>query len=152
MTTPPTMQFVSSEPSLLTGGPAVEVTLISLDYPTDDVFKSRTVLIRRNTSVIVGRSSKNLSKNMVPAEDNLIIDSPVISRQHATLTCDCTLGPSPAIYLTDTGSMHGTRINGVLLPHDVPCRLNPLDKVQFGVDVVRDNGELLTFAHFENVY
>ena len=77
----------------------------------------------------------------MPAKNNGYIDSPVVSREHATLTAKTTRG-TPHVYITDMQSMHGTHVNGApLVPH-VPRLLLNGDKLQFGVEVNRNDSKI----------
>jgi pSer/pThr/pTyr-binding forkhead associated (FHA) protein len=122
----------------------IEVTLRSVDLL--DELDERTIVIQPSEAIPIGRSSKNTSKRLLPAVDNAYIDSPVISRDHAELTANAPLGV-PTVYITDKGAMHGTHINGVKMDKDSTSRLNDGDTLQFGVDVVRDQGN----AHRERL-
>ncbi|ORY11689.1 hypothetical protein BCR34DRAFT_316310 [Clohesyomyces aquaticus] len=115
--------------------PTIEVTLKSVG--NDDDFPERKLLLGPNTRIPIGRSSKSAHKNLFATVDNLYIDSPVISREHAVLSSDTSLG-IPEVYIKDKGSMHGTTVNQMLLPSDREHKLNNGDTVQFGADVMRD--------------
>jgi hypothetical protein len=88
----------------------------------------------------IGRASKNTTKkDLMPAASNAFIDSPVISRDHAVLSASTQLG-APQVFITDAGSMHGTMVNGERLPPHTPKQLVSGDKLQFGIDVNRNEG------------
>jgi hypothetical protein len=88
----------------------------------------------------IGRASKNTTKkDLMPAASNAYIDSPVISRDHAVLSANAQLG-TPHVFITDAGSMHGTMVNGERLPAHKPKQLASGDKLQFGIDVNRNEG------------
>jgi hypothetical protein len=138
--------------------PAVEVTLTSLASPTtqpsngphllmplpqqDDLddFTERRFVIAPNTTVHVGRSSKNATKGLLATPDNVYINSPVISRKHASFTTSLTQGIHPNVFITDHNSMHGTKVNNTLVVKDKAHKLHDGDTLQFGMDVVRDQG------------
>ncbi|KAF2249679.1 hypothetical protein BU26DRAFT_287315 [Trematosphaeria pertusa] len=114
----------------------VEVTLRSSDGL--DGFEERRFTIRPHATVNVGRASKNTQKpNLMMAADNAFIDSPVVSREHAVLSTD-TATPTPSVLLTDSGSMHGTMVNGEKLEPRKPLKLSNGDVLQFGIDVTRN--------------
>jgi pSer/pThr/pTyr-binding forkhead associated (FHA) protein len=46
----------------------------------------------------------------------------------------------PEIYLTDSGSMHGTMLNSQRLPANTPTILKYGDVIQLGADVNRNEG------------
>ncbi|KAF2793469.1 hypothetical protein K505DRAFT_325454 [Melanomma pulvis-pyrius CBS 109.77] len=113
----------------------IEVTLRSIDGLDD--FPERSFVLGPNTSVAVGRSSKNTTKKLMSGPDNAFIDSPVISREHALLSANTATG-IPAVYITDNGSMHGTFVNSHQLPPKQEHKLHNGDTLQFGMNVVRD--------------
>lgn len=82
----------------------------------------------------IGRASKSISKGLFSAVDNAWFDSPVMSREHAQLTMN---GDDKTITIQDIGSMHGTYLNNVELPRNVPSTLNNGDIVVFGAEVRR---------------
>ncbi|KAL5113284.1 hypothetical protein ACEQ8H_008845 [Pleosporales sp. CAS-2024a] len=101
-------------------------------------FDSRQFDLALGASFPIGRASRNTTKqDLMPAADNAYIDSPVISRHHALLSAR-TQGGRPHIFVTDLGSMHGTMVNGEMLAKHTPRQLSSGDKLQFGIDVSRD--------------
>lgn len=82
----------------------------------------------------IGRASKSISKGLFSAVDNAWFDSPVMSREHAQLTMN---GDDKTITIQDIGSMHGTYLNNIELPRNVPSTLNNGDIVVFGAEVRR---------------
>ncbi|KAF2871484.1 hypothetical protein BDV95DRAFT_572111 [Massariosphaeria phaeospora] len=120
-------------------GAAVEVVLRAIDHV--DHFPERR--FRLDPSVPIGRSSKNTSKRaLMAATDNAFFDSPVISREHAVLEASTTTG-LPQVFITDISSLHGTKVNSILLQAKMPHRLVSGDEVQFGVDVVRNDSQFI---------
>jgi pSer/pThr/pTyr-binding forkhead associated (FHA) protein len=117
-----------------------KVTVILRSVDKADTVPERNLLLRPGVSILVGRASKNEAKGMVASSDNAYIDSPVVSRKHAELTADFS-GPSPLVYIADKDSMHGTKLNGNVLSDGRPRQLQSGDVLQFGADVVRDNGK-----------
>ncbi|KAF3286847.1 hypothetical protein TWF970_008681 [Orbilia oligospora] len=84
--------------------------------PTGDVPDSvgtRTIPItRKEPLVIVGRSSRNKTKNLQPGHDNAYFDSPVMSRLHSWIKCDeggkvcCALEPRLARFPHNSGTAY----------------------------------------------
>ena len=132
----PLFPFVAAR--LLTRTASVEVTLQSMDGLDD--FSERKFVVSPSTTVPIGRSSKNHSKKLMSGSDNAFIDSPVISREHARFSASNAMG-IPTVYLTDNGSMHGTLVNSKPLPRNQAHRLHNGDILQFGTNVVRDQGK-----------
>jgi hypothetical protein len=123
-----------------------------------DVHDTREFDLALDSKFAVGRASRNMSKGyLLPAKHNVYIDSPVVSREHAILTANTTSG-TPQVFITDTNSMHGTYVNGVPLVPQTPKQLSSGDKLQFGVNVNRNDskahlhcmqtGSLLTLAGY----
>jgi hypothetical protein len=95
----------------------------------------------------IGRASKNTTKKvLMPAAHNAFIDSPVISRAHAVMFADATV-QGPQVFVTDTGSMHGTMVNGERLVANIPKQLSSGDMLQFGIDVNRNEGGCTPPSH-----
>ncbi|KFY18058.1 hypothetical protein V492_00183 [Pseudogymnoascus sp. VKM F-4246] len=95
----------------------------------------RTIYLHEyNPAIPIGRSSKNPLKNLVAATDNCWVDSDVVSRDHALLNFDWDL---KRIFIEDTQSMHGTRINNKQIPKNDPIPLANDDVVSLGADVKR---------------
>lgn len=100
--------------------------------------------------VQVGRASDNPFKNFRPAEDNAMLNSPILSRYHAQFK----MTPSPAkvtptsynrgsqvdriqgIELIDLGSTHGTYVGGRRLESNKSYRLSNNEDVTFGCRVI----------------
>ncbi|OBT63186.1 hypothetical protein VE03_07812 [Pseudogymnoascus sp. 23342-1-I1] len=95
----------------------------------------RTLYLHENHLTIpIGRSSKNPLKNLVAATDNCWVDSDVVSRDHASLKFDSDL---ERVFIEDTNSMHGTRINNKQIPKNDPIPLANNDVVSLGAEVKR---------------
>jgi hypothetical protein len=123
---------------LATNHSAFRITLRTIDGY--EGFESREFDLCVGGTFPIGRASKNTTKKtLMPAPSNAYIDSPVISREHALLSADTQLG-TPHVYITDTGSMHGTMVNDERLPPHTPKQLASGDKLQFGIDVNRNEG------------
>lgn len=106
-----------------------------------DVHDIREFDVALDSKFAIGRASKNTSKGyLLPAKHNVYIDSPVISREHAILTANAASG-HPDVYITDTKSMHGTFVNGTPLVPNTPKLLSNGDKLQFGINVSRNESE-----------
>ncbi|KAI1933367.1 hypothetical protein LOZ66_006494 [Ophidiomyces ophidiicola] len=84
--------------------------------------------------VILGRSSRVESKNLIAAPDNLWFDNPVLSRNHAEFAIAIQ---NKDVYIMDTNSMHGTWLNGVKLSCERRALLMDGDHITFGADVTR---------------
>lgn len=99
-------------------------------------------MLRPNVHFPIGRASKSTQKpGLVVAADNAYIDSPVVSREHASLLLS-TSPRTPGVYILDCGSMHGTIVNGKKLEPDKALKLANGDLLQFGVDVTRNESTL----------
>src|SRR3712207_2671003 len=59
--------------------------------------------------------------------NDIVLDEPTVSRQHALLLCD-----ADGLRLIDLESTNGTLLNGVPLPPEQPQRLNDGDLIQLG--------------------
>jgi pSer/pThr/pTyr-binding forkhead associated (FHA) protein len=116
-----------------------------------DVHDTREFDLALDSKFPIGRASKNMSKGyLLPAKHNIYIDSPVVSREHATLSANASSG-TPQVYITDTSSMHGTLVNGTLLVPNTPKQLSNGDKLQFGVSVNRgDSKSSLSLLPYTN--
>lgn len=114
--------------------------IVLRDLHRHDSFETREFDLPLDSTYPIGRASKSLSKRaLMPAPHNAFIDSPVISREHAVLSARLYNG-TPQVYLTDSGSMHGTMLNGRKLLPNQPNILVSGDMLQFGVDVNRNEG------------
>lgn len=133
---------------------AAKVTLTAL---TAGIFPLiRTIYLHEyNEAIPIGRSSKNPLKHLVAATDNCWVDSDVVSRDHARLNFDSDLkvcwNTPPhfsvvirdriniiqGIFIEDTNSMHGTRINNKQIPKHDPIPLANNDVVSLGAEVKR---------------
>ncbi|KAF2133869.1 hypothetical protein P153DRAFT_100313 [Dothidotthia symphoricarpi CBS 119687] len=108
-----------------------------------DAQGSREFDLVLNSTFPIGRSSRNAAKpELMPASDNAYIDSPVVSRDHAVFSANANSGV-PQVYVSDSGSMHGTMVNGVKLVPNTPEPLSTGDLLQFGADVNRNESTYL---------
>ncbi|KAJ4331504.1 hypothetical protein N0V95_009873 [Ascochyta clinopodiicola] len=115
-----------------------------------DVHDTREFEVPLGSKFVIGRASKNTSKgHLLPAKHNVYIDSPVVSREHAILTANTATG-APHVYITDTKSMHGTFVNGTPLVPDTPKQLSNGDKLQFGVNVCRNDSFFVAYKYAFN--
>lgn len=117
----------------------------------DSGLTTRKLKLLPNSSLLIARSSRSNSKQLIAAADNLVLDSPIVSREHARLTTDsdCT-----TLFIEDLGSMHGTRVNYVQLGKHVAYQLKCGDKLQIGNEVIRGEGAFPcgeAFQHFRPV-
>ncbi|GAB7335774.1 hypothetical protein MBLNU13_g08063t1 [Cladosporium sp. NU13] len=115
---------------------AVTVTLRSTRPTT---FQTRNIILRPDEPVNVGRSSRSEAKNLSATPDNALFDCPVISRRHAELELKVNKWTEEkhTIFIKDTGSMHGTSINGQKLVPTRPFQLKEGDTIRLGESVNR---------------
>ncbi|KAJ8102576.1 hypothetical protein POJ06DRAFT_51923 [Lipomyces tetrasporus] len=126
----------------------VELTLTPLPPPSDlalavskhrllSPLLKRTITLSTKTSdssyVILGRSSHNVAKKLVPAAENGYFDSPNISRQHATIFIDNSR--YRVLKVRDTGSLHGTYLYGERVPKDGIVLVNQ-DVINLGTKII----------------
>jgi hypothetical protein len=121
----------------------IEVTLRSADGL--DETPERKVTLAPNSTVTIGRSSRNPAKGLMASSNNFYIDSPVVSRQHAVLALKPTAAGRPAVFISDKQSTHGTMVNDKPLKPDDDYELHDGDSVQIGNDVARDKGKQTGF-------
>ena len=100
--------------------------------------------------VQIGRASDNPFKNFRPAEDNAMLNSPILSRYHAQFkmtpssvkvvctcdVCDSTIDRIQGVELIDLGSTHGTYVGGRRLESNKSYRLSNDEDVTFGCRVI----------------
>lgn len=135
--TPALLPSSSEQPSAGAFQGSSTISLTSL-RDRDDV---RTVKLELWTPQVVGRASKTKSKNLVVASDNTLFDCPVISRHHAEIELQYILGREQVV-IRDTGSTHGTRVNGSPLEHGNQRSIRKGDVIQLGEKVTRGDGTL----------
>lgn len=155
-------QSNSDENTLLTtstglkSGMEVQLTLLE---GRDDLPQRTFTLTPTSKPMTIGRSSKSALKQLIAAKDNCWIDNPVISRDHAKLVVEQAkvgnvselnttaergtdgCSKSVRLFIQDTGSMHGTFVNGKGIPSRFDTHLLSGDTVQFGTNVTRGDGK-----------
>ncbi|GKZ18310.1 hypothetical protein AbraIFM66951_000868 [Aspergillus brasiliensis] len=109
------------------------VTLRPLSISDDIPYRSLE-FTSTNNHVNIGRASKRESKNLIPARNNGLFESRVMSRNHAKLW---VCFDKQLVYIRDGGSMHGTWINGKKIPTEEDSVINHDDVVTFGSTVYR---------------
>ncbi|OSS43911.1 hypothetical protein B5807_11407 [Epicoccum nigrum] len=115
-----------------------------------DVHDTREFNLDLGKKLVIGRASKNSSKgHLMPAKHNIYIDSPVVSREHATLSANLATG-TPHVFVTDTRSMHGTFVNETALVPFVPRQLSSGDKLRFGINVNRNENYYVAYNYTFN--
>lgn len=85
-----------------------------------------------DTTVVVGRASKNVDKGLVAARENAWFDSPIMSRKHAVFSIN---SEAKAAFIQDFKSTHGTFVSGRKLLQYENCRLKDWDVITFGVKI-----------------
>jgi pSer/pThr/pTyr-binding forkhead associated (FHA) protein len=121
---------------------AVTITLRSTRPTT---FQTRNIILRPDEPVNVGRSSRSEAKNLSATPDNALFDCPVISRRHAELELKVNKWTEEkhTVFIKDTGSMHGTSVNGQKLVPTRPFQLKEGDTIRLGESVNRADSELI---------
>src|SRR4051794_11341650 len=64
------------------------VVLVPVGSLTDSIGTREISLSKDQPVIVVGRSSRNKSKNLLPDTENAYFDSAVMSRLHAWIKCD----------------------------------------------------------------
>ena len=121
---------------------AVTITLRSTRPTT---FQTRNIILRPDEPVNVGRSSRSEAKNLSATPDNALFDCPVISRRHAELELKVNKWTEEkhTVFIKDTGSMHGTSVNGQKLVPTRPFQLKEGDTIRLGESVNRADSECI---------
>ncbi|KAF2841959.1 hypothetical protein M501DRAFT_371178 [Patellaria atrata CBS 101060] len=111
----------------------VKVTLEILNPQSDAGEPSlRSFTLQPGEVMPIGRASKSSHKNLNPAENNVYINSPVISREHATLK---RVQDNENLYIEDCGSLHGTELNETKLDKNRDYPLKSGDIIRLGQPV-----------------
>ncbi|PWY91379.1 FHA domain protein [Aspergillus sclerotioniger CBS 115572] len=109
--------------------PATQAVVTLYPLSTSDDFPYRSLDFTPEINhVNIGRASKRESKNLIPAKNNGLFDSRVMSRNHAKLWL---------VYIRDGGSMHGTWINENKISSEEGTVIQHGDVVTFGSTVFR---------------
>lgn len=120
--------------------PAVTITLRATRPMSK---QTRNILLHPDEPVNVGRSSRSEVKNLSATTENGLFDCPVISRRHAELELKLNKWTEDGfqVSITDTGSMHGTLVNGQKLVPERPFQLREGDSIRLGESVNRAESE-----------
>jgi pSer/pThr/pTyr-binding forkhead associated (FHA) protein len=121
--------------------PAVTITLTSRRRTQDAI---RHIVLHPDEPIIIGRSSRSEFKNLSSSNDNALFDCPVVSRTHAKF--ELTFNKWDAkdmykVYIVDTGSMHGTSVNGQKLQPNRRFLLSVGDIIRLGDSVAHGPSE-----------
>ncbi|KAL2073246.1 hypothetical protein VTL71DRAFT_10570 [Oculimacula yallundae] len=125
----------------------VTLTLTALNGDLSIAERVLTLNSKEN-AIPVGRASKSVTKGILGAANNAWFDSPVMSRNHATIEYN---SEDMAVTIKDIGSMHGTYLNGIALASDTPAVLTSNDVVVFGAEVRRGT-EVFPACSFQVTY
>jgi pSer/pThr/pTyr-binding forkhead associated (FHA) protein len=115
--------------------PAVTITLTSRRRTQDAV---RHIVLHPDEPIIIGRSSRSEFKNLSSSNDNALFDCPVVSRSHAKFELIFNKWDAKdmyKVYIVDTGSMHGTSVNGQKLQPNRRFLLSVGDIIRLGDSV-----------------
>ncbi|KAK1144491.1 hypothetical protein N8T08_005364 [Aspergillus melleus] len=124
-------------------GKRAVVTLYPLSLSDPIPYRSLT-FTPDSDHIEIGRASKREAKNLAPTNKNGLFDSRVMSRNHANIRA-CL--DKKVVFISDGGSMHGTRLNGKKLPVDQEVPIKTGDQVVFGTEVTRGHD---TYPPLEN--
>lgn len=107
--------------------------------PHNTNFHTRTLELRDKVRIRIGRQT---SQKTSPTAYNGYFDSKVLSRQHAEIWCD-----KSRVYVKDVKSSNGTFVNGSRLSNECeesePMELKSQDVIEFGIDIIGDNGVIM---------
>ena len=122
-----------------------EAVTLTLRSTRPTTFQTRNIILRPGEPVNVGRSSRSEAKNLSATPDNALFDCPVISRRHAELELKVNKWTEEkhAVFIKDTGSMHGTSVNGQKLVPTRHFQLKEGDAIRLGESVNRADSEYL---------
>lgn len=90
--------------------------------------------------VIIGRASRTRGKQLEAQSDNALFDCPVISRLHAELRASSRPPYVQQVTISDSSSLHGTKVNGLPLQPNSRFVLKPGDVINLGDRVTRGDG------------
>lgn len=127
--------------------------------PHNSNFQTRTLELKDKSRIKIGRQTSNKT---APTALNGYFDSKVLSRQHAEIFYDkhrvkrekkkrvtcfylCwSRTYTKKVYIKDVKSSNGTFVNGNRLSNEgeesMPCEIKSSDKIEFGIDIINDNG------------
>ncbi|KAF9163709.1 hypothetical protein DFQ26_002230 [Actinomortierella ambigua] len=107
--------------------------------PLNNTFALKTFELPEHTKIKIGRQT---GVSTAPGPTNGYFDSKVLSRVHAEVWSE-----NSKVYIRDLKSSNGTFLNGRrLCPEGVesePFQLNPNDNLEFGIDIMDENGTML---------
>ncbi|KAK7535278.1 uncharacterized protein J3D65DRAFT_630684 [Phyllosticta citribraziliensis] len=119
----------------LTPTTTLQVKLTALN--DGDPIRERTVRLSVDDPLTIGRASSN--RGVVASHDNTKIDNKVISKEHALIRTD-TAGER--VFIKDLKSMHGTKVDGVVVARGGEVIVASGASLEFGVSVIRGSGRL----------
>ncbi|KAF9155023.1 hypothetical protein BG015_011260 [Linnemannia schmuckeri] len=107
--------------------------------PINDTFVLKSLELPDQVKVKIGRQT---GVTTAPHPSNGYFDSKVLSRVHAEVWSE-----AGKVYIRDLKSSNGTFLNGKRLCHEntesEPFELNQNDGLEFGIDIMDENGALL---------
>ncbi|KAG0271216.1 hypothetical protein BGZ95_000979, partial [Linnemannia exigua] len=116
--------------------PTTNNTPILVLEPVNDTFVLKSLELPDQVKVKIGRQT---GVTTAPHPSNGYFDSKVLSRVHAEVWSD-----SGKVYIRDLKSSNGTFLNGKRLCHEntesEPFELNQNDGLEFGIDIMDENG------------
>jgi pSer/pThr/pTyr-binding forkhead associated (FHA) protein len=99
-------------------------------------FPARNISLNTQTKTCqIGRSSSRYNANLSASSTNAWFDNAVMSRKHAEFIWDAA---TQLVSVRDTGSLHGTTLNGFKLPEFVKKRIQVGDVLKFGAPVEKE--------------
>lgn len=99
-------------------------------------FPARHISLSTQTKTCqIGRSSSRYNANLAASSTNAWFDNAVMSRKHAEFIWDAA---TQLVSVRDTGSLHGTTLNGFKLPEFVKKRIQVGDVLKFGAPVEKE--------------
>ena len=131
--------------SLTAADTQIQAVTITVRSTRPTTFQTRNIILRPDEPVNVGRSSRSEAKHLAATPENALFDCPVISRRHAELELKVNkwMEEKYQVFIRDTGSMHGTSVNGQKLVPTRPFQLKKGDTIRLGESVNRADSECL---------
>ena len=119
---------------------------VSVGLHSQDGELSRSfTLDSSNPSIRIGRASKSYEARLQAQADNVWIESPILSREHAVIAVgDST---STGLIIRDTGSTHGTFVENRRLVPNNDYGLKNWDKIVFGTPVTSGRRKFRAHLH-----